>query len=228
MKQKSADRDLSILLTLTLIVAVTYLTLGDVLIAFGKSDSNPLIVRLLVVGLAQFGLAGLGMTVVMLSRHEKFWQYGLVKRNILQSALGCLAVCIPAVIFMLLTGEIKGFFPFGGMLLTREVLEAGLPLNVIGYLFIALIWGFFESMNYVVMCKKINDRYQIKSRWLNWGAITCAFFCITIHGMLSFDFLTIIEAITTFILIYGMLMVKEYTGNAWGCVLIFFVVWNAM
>ena len=38
----------------------------------------------------------------------------------------------------------------------------------------------------------------------------------------------LIEMLTTMILIYGMLIVRKETGNAWGCVLIFFVYWNAL
>ena len=34
--------------------------------------------------------------------------------------------------------------------------------------------------------------------------------------------------ITTFIAIYGMLIVKKKTGNAWGCVLAFCFIWNAL
>ena len=63
---------------------------------------------------------------------------------------------------------------------------------------------------------------------LNYGAIVCGIICILIHGMIGFDLYTIFEALTTFILIYGMLVVKENTNNAWGCILIFLVYWNAI
>ncbi len=33
--------------------------------------------------------------------------------------------------------------------------------------------------------------------------------------------------ITILIIIYGMLMVKEITGNVWGCVFVFVFLWNA-
>ncbi len=33
--------------------------------------------------------------------------------------------------------------------------------------------------------------------------------------------------ITILIIIYGMLMVKEITDNAWGCVFMFVFLWNA-
>lgn len=38
----------------------------------------------------------------------------------------------------------------------------------------------------------------------------------------------VLEMAATFILIYGMLIVRKETGNAWGCILIFFVYWNAI
>ena len=45
---------------------------------------------------------------------------------------------------------------------------------------------------------------------------------------LRLDVRGIIEIITTFIAIYGMLLVKKKTGNAWGCVFAFCLIWNAM
>jgi len=36
-----------------------------------------------------------------------------------------------------------------------------------------------------------------------------------------------LEMLTVMIIIYGMLMVKEFTGNAWGCIFIFVFLWNA-
>ena len=85
-----------------------------------------------------------------------------------------------------------------------------------------------EVKNYVVISKKINDRYINKNKWLNYGAIVCGIICILVHGMIGFDLYTIFEALTTFILIYGMLVVKENTNNAWGCILIFLLYWNAI
>ena len=37
----------------------------------------------------------------------------------------------------------------------------------------------------------------------------------------------ILEMVSIFIIIYGMLMVKNMTKNAWGCVFIFIMFWNA-
>ncbi|WMC91386.1 hypothetical protein [Kineothrix sp. MB12-C1] len=51
--------------------------------------------------------------------------------------------------------------------------------------------------------------------------------CIIIHGAIGVTAEGIIEMLTIFMIVYGMLMVKEYTGNAWGCVFIFVFLWNA-
>ncbi len=51
---------------------------------------------------------------------------------------------------------------------------------------------------------------------------------IAIHGMIGLDAATICEAFATFILMYGSLVIREKTGNAWGNILIFFVIWNAL
>ena len=72
-----------------------------------------------------------------------------------------------------------------------------------------LVWGFFEGFNYVIISKKINERYPGSGRYINYGAIVCGMICILIHGMIGLDLYTVFEAITTFIIIYGMLMIKE-------------------
>ncbi|MCI5882273.1 MAG: hypothetical protein MRZ85_10325 [Clostridium sp.] len=60
------------------------------------------------------------------------------------------------------------------------------------------------------------------------GAFICALIAIAIHGMIGFDMKTIVEAIATFILMYGSIIVYDKTKNAWGNILIFFVIWNAL
>jgi len=49
-----------------------------------------------------------------------------------------------------------------------------------------------------------------------------------IHGMIGFDLATILEAVATFILMYGSILVLEKTNNSFGNIIIFFVIWNAL
>jgi hypothetical protein len=111
--------------------------------------------------------------------------------------------------------------------MTKESLASSFPVNIIGMLLIVLSWGFFEGFNYVVISQKINIRFPASNRWLSWGAVVCAVMCILIHGVIGITPENIIETICVFIVIYGMLMVKEYTDNAWGSVFIFMFLWNA-
>jgi hypothetical protein len=92
---------------------------------------------------------------------------------------------------------------------------------------IAIAWGFFEGFNYIVIMDKINIRYPSKNKWLDIGAITCAIMCILIHGAIGVNPKDFIEMLTVLIIIYGMLMVRKFTGNAWGSVFAFIFLWNA-
>ena len=95
-------------------------------------------------------------------------------------------------------------------------------------LIIAICWGFFEGFNYVVISDKISQRFPSNNQFWDWGAFVCSIMCIIVHGAIGVTPDAIIEMLCTIFLIYGMLIVRKKTGNAWGCVLIFFVYWNAL
>lgn len=63
----------------------------------------------------------------------------------------------------------------------------------------------------------IDQKKAFNDLWI----IVCAFMCLLIHGMVGITPDGIIEAVVTFILIYGMIIVKKQTGNGWGSVLVF-------
>ena len=132
------------------------------------------------------------------------------------------------MIFLLVNNEINSYLPLKGCFFTSLFLNSNYPTNILGYILIAFVWGIVEGFNYVVISKKINERYISKNKWLNYGAIVCGIVCVLIHGMVGLDLYTIFEALTTFIIIYGMLIVKEKTNNAWGCIFIFLFFWNAI
>lgn len=163
----------------------------------------------------------------MFKNKEKLSKHGLVRKNILLSFIGCLIVSIPTVAFLFISNDIHGFLPFQGMFLTKDILRAPIPFNAIGYLMIALTWGLGEGLFYVVLADKINFIYEPKNFW-NVGAFICAIISIAIHGMIGFDLIALFEALATFILMYGSLVIRQKTGNAWGNILIFFIVWNAL
>ena len=219
--------DIMIILVITFLFASLYIGLESVIMEYGRNPTNNLLLRFLPVLIIQFGMSGLGISFVMIKNREKLSQYGLVKKNALKSIAGCLIMSVPTILFLVYFNEISGFMPFGGMFLTKEILNAPFPLNILGYFIIAAVWGFFEGLFYVVLADKIN-KLKPPCGFFNLGALICAVFSILIHGMIGLSAEVLSEALATFILMYGSLSVYEKTGNAWGNILIFFVVWNAL
>ncbi len=194
------------------------------------SDSSiNIVLRVLFVGgIFQFGLAGLGITIVSIFRKESFFSYGLNFKNFLPMIGLSVLCCIPDFIYNVFSGNMHGWLPFSSVNTTAEVMASGFPNNVLGMLITAIFWGFFEGFNYVVIADKLNERYPSKYKFFDWGAFICAILCILIHGVIGVTPEAIIEMFCIMFLIYGMLVVRKITGNAWGCVLIFLFYWNAI
>ncbi len=197
--------------------------------AYSYDQSIPLMKRLCVTALCgQFAIAGLGITIVCIIRREKFTKFGLNTKNLLPALLLSLACCVPDFIYQLARGHIHPWFPFFDMSMTPQLLEKSLPIKVTGLLITALFWGFFEGFNYVVIRDKFSELFPSKYRFWDTGAFFCAVMCIVIHGVVGVTPDAFLEMLCAMVLIYGMLIVRKETGNAWGCVLIFFVYWNAL
>lgn len=225
-EQKKLDIDLWIILLVTMGVFLFYAAIGNQLTSIVKDNSISIILRLLLNAGIQFGIAGLGITIVCLWRKEKFTQFGLTKKNIIKAILGTIISFLPYICYIFVSGQFNGYQPFS-ILITGDVIASGVPISIFGMAIIIIIWGFFEGFNYAVICDKINKRYPSKNQWLDYGALTCAIICLLFHP-LSTSFWGIVEIVTTFIAIYGMLIVKKKTGNAWGCVFAFCFIWNAL
>ena len=227
-KQKNADKDLNVIIFVTLISLIIYLIFGKNIMNFAGTNEVNIWLKFVPIMLIQFGLAGLGSLIVICYRKEKLKEYGLIKNNFLKTIILSILVCIPSMVFLLLNNEIDSYLPLKNCALTKAFLNSSFPTNVLGYTLTALVWGFAEGFNYIVISKKINDRFISKNKWLNYGALVCGIVCILIHGMIGLDLYTIFEALSTFIIIYGMLVIKDVTNNAWGCIFIFLLFWNAI
>lgn len=228
-RKKQLDADIWIIAIVSLIILGIYMTFGNQINAIVWDSSINIVLRVLFVGgIFQFGLAGLGITIVTLLRKESFLQHGLTFKQLPLTILLSAACCLPDFIYSLIAGNVHSWCPFIDVNTTAEVLASGFPYNVLGMLITAVCWGFFEGFNYVVIADKVNERYPSRYKWLDWGALMCAIMCILIHGAIGITPEAIIEMLTTMFLIYGMLLVKKHTGNAWGCVLIFVLYWNAL
>lgn len=226
-QQKKEEINLNIIIIVTLAALGIYTIFQNQFINFINNKNIHIILRTTVGALAQYSLAGLGITIVAILRKESFFSYGLKKEKALKSIILSALVFLPYIIFAFIRHGITSYLPFQSVFVTKEALSNSFPVNIICLGIITIAWGFFEGFNYVVISEKINIRYPSSKKWLNWGAIICAVICLLIHGMIGVTPENIIEAITVFIIIYGMLIIKEYTNNAWGCVFIFVFLWNA-
>jgi hypothetical protein len=219
--------DVLIIVAVAFAVLAIALPLQGRLYGFVNNESAPLMGRVGILGAVQFGIAGLGITIVALVRRESFLLHGLQLKG-MAAAIALSALCfVPHLIFLIATGNVTAYLPFQGVEITKAVLAAGFPENVFGMLIIAVAWGFFEGFNYVFFCDKFNELLPSRKKWLDWGALFCAVMCIVIHGAIGVTPEGIAEMLTILFLIYGMLLVRKFTGNAWGSVFVFVFLWNA-
>lgn len=226
-EQKKLDVDLWVILITTGLAFGVIMAFQDRFYSVMKDEQVHILLRTLLTAVCQFCIAGLGISIVSIYRKESFRSHGLKRKGMIQSILLCVLCFIPYIIFAIVTKQVKSYLPFQSVWVTRDALSSAFPVNVITMLIIATAWGFFEGFNYVFISDKINQRYPTKNKWLNWGAIISAITCILIHGMVGVTFEGFIEMISVMIIIYGMLMAREFTGNAWGCIFIFVFIWNA-
>lgn len=226
-KQKEADQDLNIIAILTILSFIGYALFQKQILDFSHQTEFPIWIRLLFLATLQFCVAGLGTSVVMIRRKESWKQYGLLAKHFLPTLIQTATICLPLLLFLISRGQIHSYLPFQSILIAKEILTSPFPTNVLGFLFTALVWGFWEGFNYVVIANKINCRYPSHHTWPDYGAFTCALICLIIHGMLGLSIHAILESLSVFILIYGMLVIQKKTGNAWGCIFIFLFIWNA-
>lgn len=213
-EQKRLEADIWIILIITLGVFLFYAVNGNQLMNFVRSDDISIVLRLLLSAGIQFGIAGLGITIVCILRKEGFIQFGLVRKNLAKSIIGTVISFFPYICYVFASGEFSGYKPFS-IMITDDVLASGIPVSILGMVLIIVVWGFFEGFNYVVICEKINRRYPVKNQWWDYGAMTCAIVCVLFHSF-SISFWGIFEIIATFIAIYGMLIVKKENGKCMG------------
>ena len=225
-RKKKLTIDLWIIALVTIAVYIVYGVFGSRIMSFCKNSDISVWPRLLMAAALEFGIAGLGITIVGLMRKESFASFGLRWENAIKAVLWTIVFFLPYILFIFLSGQFEGYEPLS-IMVTPDLHKAGIVATIIGTLVIAVVWGFFEGFNYVVICEKINRRFPVKTKFFDWGVLVVSIMGILFHPM-SFSIQGIIEIVTTFIAIYGMLQVRKVYKNAWGCVFAFLFIWNAL
>ena len=225
-RKKKLTIDLWIIALVTIAVYIVYGVFGSRIMSFCKNSDISVWPRLLTAAALEFGIAGLGITIVGLMRKESFASFGLRWESAIKAVLWTFVFFLPYILFIFLSGQFEGYEPLS-IMVTPDLHKAGIVATIIGTLVIAVVWGFFEGFNYVVICEKINRRFPVKTKFFDWGALVVSIMGILFHPM-SFSIQGIIEIVTTFIAIYGMLQMRKVYKNAWGCVFAFLFIWNAL
>lgn len=225
-EQKKLDVNLWIIALISIAAYGLYGAFGSGIMAFCKDSSISVWPRLLAAAGFEYAVAGLGITVVCIFRKLSFVSFGLKKANAFKAVIGTIICFIPYIAYIVLSGQFEGYEPLS-IMVTPDLHKAGILTTIIGTLIIAVVWGFFEGFNYAVIAEFISKRYPLKSRILDLGALICTLMGIMFHPI-HFDALGLIDFATTFVALYGMLMVRKYTKNSWGCVFAFLFIWNAI
>ena len=225
-EQKKLDANLWIIALITMAVYCAYAVIGSASMEFCKDSSISVWPRLFEAAAWEFGIAGLGISVVCIIRKLSFTSFGLKKENALKAVLGTVACFVPYIAYIVLSGQFEGYEPLS-IMVTPDLHKAGILTTIIGTLIVAIVWGFFEGFNYAVIAEFVSRRYPVNSKFFDWGALVCTIMGILFHPI-HFDALGMIDFVTTFIALYGMLIVRKYTKNSWGCVFAFLFIWNAL
>lgn len=225
-EQKKLDADLWIIALITMAVYCLYGVFGSEIMAYCKDSSISVWPRLFAAAAMEFGIAGLGITVVCIFRRISFVSFDLKKENALKAIIGTVICFVPYIVYTVLSGQFEGYEPLS-IMVTPDLHKAGILGFFIGTLIIAVVWGFFEGFNYAVIAELISRRYPVKSKLFDWGALICTLMGILFHPI-HFDALGMIDLATTFVALYGMLMLRKHTKNSWGCVFAFLFIWNAL
>lgn len=225
--KKQAIIDLIIIFACSVIPMIIYLFLGQYWRSLSQSDSVNFWVKFLIQCFLSFCLAGLGFVVVMILRKEDFAKFGLVRKNIVGSIILSSLTFVPHFIFLMVTRGFHGYVPMSGAIVFDSVMLQSLFEKIICVIILFAIWGFCEGFSILYIGQKINSIWKPKTKFLNIGAIVSAIIFVFMHGGVSLDPVVLFDAITMFVFIYGILVIKDITGNAWGCIFSFFFLWNA-
>ena len=141
-RKKKLTIDLWIIALVTIAVYIVYGVFGSRTMSFCKNSDISVWPRLLTAAALEFGIAGLGITIVGLMRKESFASFGLRWENAIKAVLWTIVFFLPYILFIFLSGQFEGYEPLS-IMVTPDLHKAGIVATIIGTLVIAVVWGFF-------------------------------------------------------------------------------------
>ena len=140
-RKKQLDTDLWIIAGVSLLVLVIYTVFGREIDNIAADTEIPIVLRVLFMGgIFQFGIAGLGITIVAIVRKERFSDHGLTRKHLLPAIALSALCCVPDLLYNLFAGNVHTWLPFSDVQTTAEALESGFPENALAMLLTALFY----------------------------------------------------------------------------------------
>jgi len=134
----SKERKKQLIIDLCVIAAVSFVILGvlaflgNSMNGFAYDSSINIAIRVAIIGIcAQFGILGLGITIVCLVRKEKFTQFGLTTKNLIPALLLSIGCCVPDFIYRLYRGSVHAWCPFWDVNTTPEVITLSFGIRLV-------------------------------------------------------------------------------------------------
>ena len=225
--KKRAKADLLIVSISALVPTVIYLFFEPQWRVASQDPDTSFGITFFVMCVLAFCLSGLGALLVVSVLKESFASYGMVRKNAFIVILLSVLAFIPHLIFMIAANGWHGYAPMSGAIVYDGVVSRPPFQRLVCMGIVFLIWGFCEGFTYVLVSRKVNTILPAKGDFMNFGAIIGGILCVMMHGGVPLDLLSLFDALTMFIFIYVILIVKDRFRNAWGCIFSFFFLWNA-
>ena len=99
-EQKRLETDIWIIALVTLGVFLFYGATGKQLMNFVTNSNISVVLRLLLNAGVQFGVAGLGITIVCILRKENFTHFGLTRKNLFKTIIGTIICFVPSICYI--------------------------------------------------------------------------------------------------------------------------------
>ena len=111
-RKKQLDTDLWIIAGVSLLVLVIYTVFGREIDNIAVDTEIPIVLRVLFMGgIFQFGIAGLGITIVAIVRKERFSDHGLTRKHLLPAIALSALCCVPDLLYNLFAGNVHTWLP---------------------------------------------------------------------------------------------------------------------
>lgn len=226
-------RDLFLDLALILILSITFwLTLRINAVAVSSIATNPettLLGRAGVVCLFQAGMAGIAALFVMFHRDETLRDHGVFWGEKSPQALGFSVLCFVPVLLARLAEGGFSLSPFKRVPLMDEVAANTDGTAAVVMALVFLVFGLVQGLAYVVFADKVNAKFpkRIASLpWLSWGALAGAALFVWMSSVWIGFIPSVVSGIAAFLMMFGLLTVRDLTGCSWGVIGVILLLWN--